>query len=304
MVAFSIFVLLLIPIITYRIDNYGGDGILSRVIRSQSEIGISTMHDNSTWILFGISGGINTIKFLGWDLIPIFIFFVPIGFVLCIIKRNFQNMSIILILIIMLGPAWFSYLNNSDTRFLFVLYPLFCVLSLFGIEKISNKFDRKNVILALIVVGIFFASVSFLEYKKIDYESEHDAFIIAEFVSQNTGGINSSTMVSKYIQSAEINLKWPNLPTLNSDNSIPTNTKIISDTSFTTLDDFITSSRDIGLTHLVIDDKTKIDYLLDVFNHPEKYSFLNKEYDSKDQNHKLWVKIFKINYHEFDLIKK
>jgi len=299
-IALSIFVLVLTPIVTYRIDNYGGDGILTKVIRSQNEINVSPYSMSEDWISFGINGMINTVKFLGWDLIPIFIFFVPIGFLLAIKKRNFQNLSVILIIIIMLGPAWFTYLNSQDTRFLFVLYPLFCVLSLFTIEKFCNKFERKNIILVLMIVGIFFASLSFLEYKKIDYESERDAFIIAGIVSQNVDGINSSTLLSKYIKTAEINKIWPNLPELTSDGSIPTETHMISDISYQSLENFINNSRDEGLTHLVIDEKIEIKYLNDVLQHPEKYPYLEKIFDSNNMGYNYHVKIFKIDYEKFD----
>ena len=201
----------------------------------------------------------------------------------------------------MLGPAWFTYLNNSDVRFLFVLYPLFCILSLFTIEKFSNLFERKNIILGLIVIGILISSISFLEYKKIDQEIEQDAFIIAGIVSQKADGINSSTIISKYIKTAEINSKWPNLPELDSEGNISTDTKRISDKSFSTLEEFIKISKDKGLTHIVVDENSENEILQDVFLNSKKYLFLEEEYDSHDQNKKLWVKVFKINFDKFDM---
>ena len=294
--AFFIFIIVLLPSISYRMYNYGHDGILMKVIRSQSEILVSTNAQSSDWVLFAINGLVNLIKFLGWDLIPIFIFFVPVGFLLVIKRRKIQELSIVFILFIMLGPAWFAYLNNSDTRFLFVLYPLFCVLSLFTIEKFVSRFKKKNLVIGILFIGILVGSISFLEYKKIDYEYERDMFEIAGIVSQMTGGINTSTEINKYIKTAEINEKWPNLPKLNSDNSVPSETKRISDESFNSIKDFIINSKNKGLTHLVIDENTKNIELEDIFYDSEKYLFLEKEYDSKDENKKLWVKIFKINF--------
>ncbi len=297
-IAILIFVLVLLPSVSYRIDNYGHDGILNKVIRSQSEIMSSANNVSSDWISFVTNGLINTIKFLGWDLIPIFIFFVPIGFILVVKEKKFQGLSVISIIIIMLGPALFAYLNNSDTRFLFVLYPLFCVLSIFTIKKFSNKFKMKNIILGIIIIGIFVGSIIFLEYKKTDYVLERDAFEIAGIVSQTTGGINSSTEISKYIKSAEINRKWPDLPNLSSDGSIPSDTKSISDESLTSVKDFIANSKIEGLTHLVIDEKTKNTGLKDVFYHSDKYPYLEIKYDSKEEGKKIWVKVFKINFEE------
>ena len=299
--AIFIFILVLLPSVSYRVDNYGHDGILDRIIRSTDEIKISSNIESSNiessdWISFLINGLINTIKFLGWDLIPIFIIFVPIGFVLIIKRRNFKEFSIILILFMMSGPAWFAYLNNSDTRFLFILYPLFCILSVFTIEKFANKIKKNNIIIVILILGILISSILFLEYKKIDYELERDSFEIAGIVSNIASGINSSTEISKYMKTAEINKNWPKLPSLNTDNSIPLEIKIISDKSLISIKSFILDSKSKGLTHLVIDEESENKKLMEIFYNFEKYSFLEKVYDSKDDNRKLGVKIFKINF--------
>jgi hypothetical protein len=299
--AIIIFILVLLPSVSYRVDNYGHDGILNKIIRSTDEIKLSSNIGSSDigssdWISFLINGLANTIKFLGWDLIPIFIIFVPIGFVLIIKRRNFKELSIILILFMMSGPAWFAYLNNSDTRFLFILYPLFCILSVFTIEKFANKIKKNNIIIVILILGILISSILFLEYNKIDYELERDSFEIAGVVSNIAGGINSSTEISKYMKTAEINKNWPKLPSLNTDNSIPLEIKIISDKSLISIKSFILDSKSKGLTHLVIDEKSKNKKLMEIFYNFEKYSFLEKVYDSKDDNRKLGVKIFKINF--------
>ena len=196
----------------------------------------------------------------------------------------------------MSGPAWFAYLNNSDTRFLFILYPLFCILSVFTIEKFANKIKKNNIIIVILILGILISSILFLEYKKIDYELERDSFEIAGIVSNIASGINSSTEISKYMKTAEINKNWPKLPSLNTDNSIPLEIKIISDKSLISIKSFILDSKSKGLTHLVIDEESENKKLMEIFYNFEKYSFLEKVYDSKDDNRKLGVKIFKINF--------
>jgi len=302
MLAILIFVLVLLPSVSYRFDNYGHDGILNKITRAPDEISISTNNVSSDWITFGVEGIVNMIKFLGWDLIPIFIFFVPIGVILTFKRKKFQGLSVILIITIMLGPAWFSYLNNSDTRFLFVLYPLFCILSVLTIERLLQKRVKTNMLLGLILVGIIFASVSFLEIKKVDYELERDAFEIAGIISQNAGGINSSTEISKYIKTAEINIEWPNVPKIHRDGSIPSETKRISDEHYNTIEEFIFHSKTEGLTHLVIDENMENIMLKDIFHNSEKYSYLEIEYDSKEQQKKFSVKVFKINFDKLDAL--
>ena len=60
------------------------------------------------------------------------------------------------------------------------------------------------------------------------------------------------------------------------------------------------------ITHLFVDEyNTKLQYelrlqLIDVFNHENKYPFLTKEYDSKENGFDYHVKIFKINYDLYD----
>ena len=299
-IALSIFILVLTPIISYRIDNYGHDGILNKVIRAQNEINIHANQMNSDSISFGINGGINTIKFLGWDLIPIFIFFVPIGFLIVIKKRNFQNLSIVLISIIMLGPAWFTYLNNSDTRYLFVLYPLFYIFSVFTIEKLCNKFSRKNIILGLIIIGIFLGSSSFLEYKKIDNHYEKEKFEITKFIVENTKVINYVPFVNKYVQPAEASIKFPNLPAPSYGGSIPVDTVMLIASDENSLDEFIIKNRKMGLSHLVIDDSgSEISFLKDVFYNENKFPYISKVYDSSENGFSIRVKIYRINYDDF-----
>lgn len=294
LIALSIFILILTPIVSYRTDNYEHDGILNKIVRAQNEINISK--DHSDWISFGINGGINTIKFLVWDLIPIFIFFAPIGFILLIKNRNFKNYSVILVLIIMLGPAWFAYLNNSDTRYLFVLYPLFCIFSIFAIERGSRKFHRKNIILGLMMIGIFFGSLSFLEYKKTDYGLERDAFNIAKIILQDVDGIDSSSLVSKYVKTAEISEKWPTRTTPTTSGHIPSSIILFHTDGYDSIKNFIAMSKNEGLTHLVIDNTNKSDFFNDVFYHEEKYPYLVKIYDSKDNGFNYEVKVFLIDY--------
>ena len=42
------------------------------------------------------------------------------------------------------------------------------------LETYLNKFTRKDLILFLIITGIIISSISFYEYKKIDYEKERE----------------------------------------------------------------------------------------------------------------------------------
>jgi len=56
-----------------------------------------------------------------------------------------------------------------------------------------------------------------------------------------------------------------------------------------------------GLTHLVIKDVNQYTFLDDIYKNEENYSFLIKEFDSKEKGYKIHLKIFKINYESNDI---
>ena len=104
--------------------------------------------------------------------------------------------------------------------------------------------------------------------------------------------------MEEYIKQAEIANRWPILSTtgeLRDSFEI----KRISIKEYTSLENFIISSKEKGLTHLLIDENHNIpDYLLDVFYNEEKYSYLKNVYDSKDFGYQYHVKLYAINYDE------
>ena len=62
---------------------------------------------------------------------------------------------------------------------------------------------------------------------------------------------------------------------------------------------FLIKSEEKGLTHLVIDDRDRPNFLKDVFLHEEEFPYLEKIYDSNDEGLEYKVKIFRINYNSF-----
>ena len=136
--ALLIFVLLLLPMSLYRIDVIGNDGIVGRVVDGVER----TQNGATQGIFIGLE---NYFKFLGWDLIPLFLFFAPIGFFLILKNLNYQKITILITTLIMSLPAIYAYsVPALDTRFLFILYPMFCIFSALTITKFVNKFSSKN----------------------------------------------------------------------------------------------------------------------------------------------------------------
>jgi len=153
----------------------------------------------------------------------------------------------------------------------------------------------------LLVTGIIFSSLIFLDYKKIDYEHEKESYLIAKDVVKITKGINHYAPDSKWIQIAEISINWPKIP-LPKETSYNQSfeTKKISPNDYSSLKDYIKNSKEKGLTHIVVNgEQDNPEFLNDVFYHEEKYSYLIKEYDSLDHGFNFQIKIYKIDYIKF-----
>jgi len=318
----AIFVLILLPMINYRTETMGHDGLTQRIIyginghilgsSEFSEQHLTEIEENTQKSFF-IRGGENFIKYLGWDLIPIFVFFVPIGVFFLFKKLDFRKGTIISCMILLSIPAFYAYsIPLEDTRYFFFLYPLFSVISLFTINKFQNHFKNQNRILVLIILGIIFSSMIFLHFKSIDYEHEQDAFQISEILVKSEMTINAYSPESQYLEVSNILNDFSIFESyfyqerekgVSIRDNIPQKVSILSVEDNSSLSDYI-DSKERQLTHLVIDDNSnRPDFLQDAFENEEKYPYLIKEFDSRDIGYDYQVKIFKINYEKFNEVK-
>ena len=312
-----IFLLILFPIVYLRIQATGNDGIISGALGGaefmskhivqgipdeDDAIYDSNFEENrvSQFITLGFT---NLLKYIGWTMIPIFIFFVPVGFFIFLRSHNDKIKIIIFCMIFLLIPAFYAYGRGiEETRYLYVLFPIFCVFSSFTLMKLYDMVPRKW-LGTLLICGILIGSVMFLDYQKVDYEHERESYLIAKEITKIASGINHYNPESKYIHIAEIEQNWPIIP-------LPKETpydqtyeiKKISPSEFSTLVEYIQSSEDKGLTHIVSDGKQDAKmaiFLNDVFYYEKKFPYLIKEYDSHEQGFQYHVKVYKINFEKF-----
>jgi hypothetical protein len=319
--AVLIFILILLPMSMYKEEIHGDDRILGRVIEvinihiltasenderwndlsvlEQERIKDGS-YDGSTLIAAGIE---NYFKFFIWILIPIFILGFPIGIFLIFKNFNYKKLTLICSMIGLSIPIFYAYsLSSLDTRYLYVLYPMLSIISIFTVEKYIQKNNYKNIILVILVLGILVASISFLEIKKIDAEHEKEAFEIAKYVVTHTSGVNFYSPESQYIKVAEVFRDWPLIPIHTSDGHFEIKIPRVDANEYDNLNEFIINSKQIGLSHLVIDrDSNMPNFLIDVFEFEKKYPYLIKEYDSKEKGMDYHVKIFRINYEELEI---
>ena len=102
---------------------------------------------------------------------------------------------------------------------------------------------------------------------------------------------------SKYLSIPPISHQQ--FPTLST--SIHDGPKLILVDGFKNLDQYIRNGQKSGLTHLVLDGSDRNpSFLNNVYNHEEKYPYLDKIYDSSEHGYEYHLKIFKINYELFE----
>ena len=300
-----IFILIASPMAYIRFENTGQDGIISHVIAGpvyyQSAGEKGEQDQIITFFNLFITGLLNLSKYLGWITIPFFIFFIPYGLFAIFKNRDYKTNTIVLTSIILLLPAVYAYTRDfQDTRYLFVLFPIFTILSIYTIKKLESKLKKQNMFCVLLIGGILGSSLVFLNYQMEDYEHEREAFEIAKEVTKITNVINHSYHIdfeipeSKYYRSATI-ASLQDFPVLSTERQ--DRIEFVELVGHDSLESYIEFGRNQGLTYLVVDDSIKQpSFLQDVFIHEEKYPYLLKEYDSKDFGYQYHVKIFRINY--------
>lgn len=309
--AVIIFLLVLIPVALIRIETSGYDGFISHV-KSGTEFVYYTKilqtdeercregDCDETLFDFVLRGFVNLIKTIGIIFIPNFLLFLPSCVLLISKKRNYQNNTLILFTITMLIPILYVYARNlMDTRYLFVLFPIFSIVSLYFVNKILHLIHWNGILFFIIIISIIFVSIIFIINFSVDYDHEKEAFYIAKWIVKNAKGVNELSNIAKYHSAAGI-AQNP-FPVLSSE-TMKFEPIRIDSYNFNLLDDYLKFGKKNGLTHLVVDGKHNMDYFNDIFFNENNYQYLIKEFDSSDYGFRYHVKIYKIDYDIFENI--
>jgi len=277
----------------YRIDVAGYDGIFQRAVIGTGQIASMVNQNGNSEIIVGFE---LFIKYLGWIMIPNFIIFLPFGIIQFFKHRKIETNFIIVFSLVCSIPILYAYLRQAqDTRYLYFLFPIFSLISLYSVKSYVSKFTKKNIILSIIIIGIFVGSISFYEFTKIDYEKEREFNEIAKSISITPSGLNFHPTQTRYIGSSEIPNEWPFLFY-----DKVRKTKVVSTNNHENLENFISDSRK-ELTHLIVNENLDLpEFLQDVYYNEEKYEYLIKEFDSKEIGFEHHIKLFKIDFQKFD----
>ncbi len=337
----GIFILILLPMMMIRIETMGQDGILSHIstaINAVSDHAIQGIpHDHPDVIDFPgeknefrlhnfLGVGFSNMFFsLGIIQIPIFIFFFPIGMFYLLRKNIIKKIDyrhITLILIIIFTSLYILYSHGrgiQEIRYYFILYPIIILVCSFGIEKIRGRI-RDRTLLISVFLFVIILTCTYLEYDKINYAFEREAFEITSRSLEIVNKINSGSLHGSYITTASMIKDWPELdrPKEAKDRKISPFIKCVTDKGSTTvlpddrdpvkctkssdsLEDFIKSNKENGLDHIVVDQfDREPNFIQDIFDNEEKHQYLEKVFDSRKEGYDYHVKIFWINFEKFE----
>ena len=329
-ICISVFILILMPMAYLKNETMGQDGFISHISAGPMYYQTSIQENTSTLVDFLYLGSINLIKYLGWAQIPSFIIFIPLGILFIFKRLDYKKITIIITVLIMLIPAFYGYSRGfPEMKYLYVLYPIFCILACFTFKIFFEKFHRKNLICCIIIGGIILSSVIFVDWNMKDNEHEREAFQIMAQISDKNMKIN--TDFGKYGNELTF-LDWTRLQNVESfpilKKSLPgivikytlqpggleRQSIEMQDVSeyggwqsrinINNFDDYLTLLKNQSVTHLIIDTENNVRFINDelrsdlkyVFDNEEMYPFLIKEYDSKEKGFKYHLKLFKIDY--------
>ena len=313
-ISLLIFFIIILPLSIHAEQVPNTESVFSRIISSidqfiPSDTKPTPSYTGDVNLQVSILTGLEHFpKFLGWVMIPLFILVTPIGFFLFIKKLNPDKLTLIVTSVFLSIPAFYAYSYPLlETRYLYFLFPIFCIFAILPIKLLCEKTRQPNLVLLGIMLMIIFISVLFISYQ-FDFQHEKESVKVAEIVIENTSSINEYYPESKYIKSLDISQNWlelnhyyksalSNEEVISKMDHLPHKITRVDPISFENLPSFIDSTR---ISHIVVDGhENRSHYLNDVFLNEKEYPYLTKIYDSQDDNLMYHVKIFEIDYEKF-----
>ncbi|RNJ76990.1 MAG: hypothetical protein EB830_02865 [Nitrosopumilus sp. H13] len=321
-----LFILVLTPMITYRIDVAGTDAMFMRALLI---LDIDLVGSNQKMIEDGMVSDVQlegtdptgdpleellnfirytlryTIKMM---LLPLVIF-VPYGLYRMFKNMEIKNASVITILFFMTaGVTYIVQLGGPDQRYALLTVPILCIFGVFFIEKIASLFSNKDLALVITVGIVIASSVAILEQRTSGVDSIRESIQIGQIISEKSDLYVLETQhllptillaVDKFpILSTEVDIRGKSIeycPRVDPPDcgSITNHADIVAE---------FLKTQETRITHLVIDgvEKRNSKLLIHIFENEDKYTYLTKIYDSSDDEFSYRVKIFEIDYDKFD----
>ena len=224
----------------------------------------------------------------------------PLGIFYLFKKRDYKKNSLILFVIALVIPELYAFGRGiQDFRYMLDLFPIFTIISLLAIDRISKNMKQRNLILVIITVSLILMSIGVIKYKD-DFEHQNEVYSITVETKNVFSVINSHHPEDAFRRVTVID-QHGEFPLLREE--VTKHVKILSYGSSQNIEEFIKDNRSVGLKHLVIDDNpNRPDFIKNVLENKEKFPYLEMIYDSKERNYEYNFMIFEIDFNEFEKI--
>jgi hypothetical protein len=243
------------------------------------------------------------LKFTGLALIPYFVFFVSYNIILRIKNKKLGKLDwdkkiIIFTVSIMFLPALYAYMMGiQEIRYVLVIIPLLCILSISWTSSISEKISKNRSVIIILIVLVLTSSIIFIEFEKRDSTHDKESFLVSQKIVKLTNMINSFHQ-DGYIKTSVLISDWPILPEADQKGKLLHVFQKIPTNDYHDLAEFVIDSKKSDLKYLVIDKDNKL--FDDLRKNPAGYPYLNKIFDSNDFDFENHFMIYEINYKLFD----
>ena len=288
LIAISIFLLVLLPMLFVRMDTLGYDGVFSHSAHAVDA------YSSGEKILRGGETVFALIKSTAKAIFPIFFIFLPLGIFAFFRNRDFDKYVVLSFLVFLSLPVIYASIREiSEPRYLLTLFPILSLFSIYTVKEITRKFDKTKLISIIIGITVLSLSIVYLDYTKIDYQHELDAYHIGLEIHKRTSIINEYPPEDKYVHNKD-QIFWNlgTFPVMQSETELKV--KVIRtfehatcikekaletgcrQYDYASLNEFIDFGKNEGLTHIIADkNPNRPEFLKDVFNNEEKFHLFN-----------------------------
>jgi hypothetical protein len=246
----------MLPITILNYNNTGQDGLISNFIYEQKYAQESLFENNQAgdsriddieefrFVNFLTKGIENSSIIFLVSFFPILLFIVPYGIYKIFKHKKSENYFIIITGIVLFLPAFYAYAwEMSDARYIFIIYPIFILVSLYSIDWLSEKFFPQ--IKYLIILVIILSSITFLIFETNGYQEDRESFEIGKFLVDNVEGYNLYYPNGQYVKPALVLDSWPEILPNNENGHIIRDIIRIDDLDYDRIEEFIKNSENI-----------------------------------------------------------
>ena len=155
----------------------------------------------------------------------------------------------------MLLPAIYAYGRGiEEIRYVLVIIPILCILSISGISSTSFKISKSNGVLIILIILIMSSSIIFIESEKRDSIHNRESFLISQKIVELTNVTNAFHQ-DGYAKPAILSSNWPVLPEPGQNGKLSSDDyQRVQTINYHDLEEFIVDSKKFDLKYLVIDE--------------------------------------------------